>query len=196
MLTEQTTTNTATLAPPSQRLAALGLELPAAWTASGLYAPAAIVDHMAYTSAQLPLVDGRLSLTGRVGYRAGYGAALVHPDEAAELARLAALNGVAAIADAVGGIDSIERIVKITGYIAAADGFVDHTRVLDGASAFIRDVFGTATTHARLENTLRLGNGEGEDGCMVHTPKYDFNDRNLPIGAAFWTRLVERYLWQ
>ncbi|GBH24090.1 M20 aminoacylase family protein [Burkholderia vietnamiensis] len=43
---------------------------------------------------------------------------------------------------------------------------------------------------------VRLGNGEGEDGCMVHNPKYDFNDRNLPIGAAFWTRLVERYLAQ
>ncbi|KVC48789.1 M20 aminoacylase family protein [Burkholderia diffusa] len=43
---------------------------------------------------------------------------------------------------------------------------------------------------------VRLGNGEGEDGCMVHNPKYDFNDRNLPIGAAFWTRLVERYLGQ
>lgn len=43
---------------------------------------------------------------------------------------------------------------------------------------------------------VRLGNGEGEDGCMAHNPKYDFNDRNLPIGAAFWTRLVERYLAQ
>ncbi|HDR9250011.1 M20 aminoacylase family protein [Burkholderia vietnamiensis] len=43
---------------------------------------------------------------------------------------------------------------------------------------------------------VRLGNGAGEDGCMVHNPKYDFNDRNLPIGAAFWTRLVERYLGQ
>ncbi|WP_246793046.1 M20 aminoacylase family protein [Burkholderia perseverans] len=41
---------------------------------------------------------------------------------------------------------------------------------------------------------LRIGNGVGEDGCMVHNPHYDFNDRNLPIGAAFWTRLVERYL--
>jgi hippurate hydrolase len=43
---------------------------------------------------------------------------------------------------------------------------------------------------------LRIGNGAGEDGCMVHNPHYDFNDRNLPVGAAFWTRLVERYLGQ
>ncbi|AQY68550.1 amidohydrolase [Pseudomonas veronii] len=41
---------------------------------------------------------------------------------------------------------------------------------------------------------LRLGNGVGEDGCMVHNPAYDFNDKNLPIGAAYWARLVERYL--
>lgn len=41
---------------------------------------------------------------------------------------------------------------------------------------------------------LRIGNGVGEDGCMVHNPHYDFNDQNLPVGAAFWTRLVERYL--
>ena len=43
---------------------------------------------------------------------------------------------------------------------------------------------------------LRIGNGAGEDGCMVHNPRYDFNDENLPIGAAYWTRLVERYLSQ
>jgi hippurate hydrolase len=43
---------------------------------------------------------------------------------------------------------------------------------------------------------LRIGNGVGEDGCMVHNPHYDFNDHNLPIGAAYWTRLVERYLGQ
>lgn len=43
---------------------------------------------------------------------------------------------------------------------------------------------------------LRIGNGAGEDGCMVHNPHYDFNDKNLPIGAAYWTRLVERYLSQ
>lgn len=41
---------------------------------------------------------------------------------------------------------------------------------------------------------LRIGNGAGEDGCMVHNPHYDFNDKNLPIGAAYWARLVERYL--
>lgn len=41
---------------------------------------------------------------------------------------------------------------------------------------------------------VRLGNGAGEEGCMVHNPKYDFNDRNLVTGAAFWARLVERYL--
>jgi enamine deaminase RidA (YjgF/YER057c/UK114 family) len=134
---------------PSQRLAELGLELPAAWTASGLYAPASVVDRLAFTSGQLPLVDGRVPITGLVGYRAGYGSGLVHPDEAAELARIAALNGIAALADAVGGIDRIERIVKITGYVAAADGFADHTVVLDGASALVRDVFGTETTHAR-----------------------------------------------
>nr|WP_241667645.1 M20/M25/M40 family metallo-hydrolase [Pseudomonas caspiana] len=41
---------------------------------------------------------------------------------------------------------------------------------------------------------LRLGNGVGEDGCMIHNPAYDFNDKNLPIAAAYWARLVERYL--
>jgi hippurate hydrolase len=46
----------------------------------------------------------------------------------------------------------------------------------------------------RLGTFLRIGNGAGEDGCMVHNPHYDFNDKNLPIGAAYWTRLVERFL--
>jgi hippurate hydrolase len=46
----------------------------------------------------------------------------------------------------------------------------------------------------RLGTFLRIGNGAGEDGCMVHNPHYDFNDKNLPVGAAYWARLVERFL--
>ena len=41
---------------------------------------------------------------------------------------------------------------------------------------------------------LLIGNGDGEGGCMVHNPEYDFNDQNIPIGAAYWVRLAERYL--
>jgi hippurate hydrolase len=50
--------------------------------------------------------------------------------------------------------------------------------------------------HERPGSFLRIGNGAGEDGSMVHNPHYDFNDANLPVGAAYWTRLVEKFLAQ
>jgi hippurate hydrolase len=50
--------------------------------------------------------------------------------------------------------------------------------------------------HVRPGSFLRIGNGAGEDGSMVHNPHYDFNDANLPVGAAYWTRLVEKFLAQ
>ncbi len=67
---------------------------------------------------------------------------------------------------------------------------VGHADILMGSEDF------AFMLQERPGSFLRIGNGAGEDGCMVHNPHYDFNDENLPIGAAYWTRLVERYLAQ
>ncbi|HEY3597625.1 MAG TPA: M20/M25/M40 family metallo-hydrolase, partial [Paraburkholderia sp.] len=72
--------------------------------------------------------------------------------------------------------------------LVGSDNVVANTDILMGSEDF------SFMLQQRPGTFLRLGNGVGEDGCMVHNPHYDFNDRNLPIGAAYWTRLVERYL--
>ncbi len=129
----------------SSRLAELGIALPPVATPVGGYVPATRYGATVRTSGQLPLVDGALRATGLVGERDGS----VSPDLAAECARLAALNAVAALADVAGGVDAIARIVRVVGYVASEPGFTGQAAVLNGASALMADVFGEAGTHVR-----------------------------------------------
>ena len=129
----------------SQRLAALGLELPEVATPVGTYVPAKRVGDLIHTSGQLPLVSGDLVAAGLVGQRAGD----VTPERANECARIAALNALAAAAQVAGGLDSIESVVKITGFVASAPGFTAQPAVINGASSLLVEVFGEAGRHAR-----------------------------------------------
>lgn len=128
---------------PSQRLADLGLELPPVATPVAAYIPAIRVGDLVHSSGQLPVVQGQLLATGKVG--AGDG--LVAPDEAAGLARVAALNALAAVADAAGGLDNVAAIVKVVGFVASDPAFTGQPLVINGASELFGEVFGTA--HAR-----------------------------------------------
>ena len=103
----------------SERLAALGLTLPEVASPVGTYVPAKRHGDLLYSSGQLPLVDGTLLAQGNVGQREGD----VTPERALECARVAALNAIAAVAQAAGGIDSIEGILRVTGFVASAPGF-------------------------------------------------------------------------
>ena len=78
--------------------------------------------------------------------------------------------------------------IDVARELVGDDKVVAQTDILMGSEDF------AFMLQKRPGTFLRIGNGVGEDGCMVHNPHYDFNDHNLPIGAAFWTRLVERYL--
>lgn len=139
-----TTASGATASPtPSQRLAELGLELPPVATPVAAYIPAIRVGDLVHSSGQLPVVRGELLASGKVG--AGDG--LVAPDEAAGLARVAALNALAAVADAAGGIDNVVQIVKVVGFVASDPAFSGQPLVINGASELFGEVFGTA--HAR-----------------------------------------------
>ena len=80
--------------------------------------------------------------------------------------------------------------VQVACELVGEDKVVEQTDMLMGSEDF------AFMLQKRPGTFLRIGNGVGEDGCMVHNPHYDFNDRNLPVGAAFWARLVERYLGQ
>jgi enamine deaminase RidA (YjgF/YER057c/UK114 family) len=127
---------------PEERLAELGLSLPPVAAPVAAYVPAVRTGSYIYTAGQLPLADGKLLATGKVGDA-------VSPDDAAGLARVCALNALAAAASAAGGLSAITRIVKVTGFVASAPGFTGQPQVINGASELLTEVFGEAGRHAR-----------------------------------------------
>ena len=129
----------------SERLAALGLTLPEVASPVGTYVPAKRHGDLVYSSGQLPLVDGALLAQGSVGQRDGD----VTPERALECARVAALNALAAVASVSGGLDAIEGVLRITGYVASSPGFTAQPAVVNGASGLIAEVFGEPGRHAR-----------------------------------------------
>ncbi|WP_367947988.1 RidA family protein [Rathayibacter sp. VKM Ac-2858] len=126
----------------AERLAELGIELPAVATPAGAYVPAVVEGHLVFTAGQIPFVDGALPATGKVG-------AEVEPEVAKDLARVCALNALAAIADVIGSLDRVTRIVKVTGFVASASGFTGQPGVINGASEVLGEIFGEAGRHAR-----------------------------------------------
>lgn len=126
---------------PAERLAALGLVLPAVVPPVAAYVPAVRTGNLVFTSGQLPMVDGQLPAVGKVG-------ALVSPEQAKELARICALNALAAI-DALVGLDAVVRVVKVVGFVASTPDFTGQPAVVNGASELLGEVFGDAGQHAR-----------------------------------------------
>jgi enamine deaminase RidA (YjgF/YER057c/UK114 family) len=128
-------------ADPYARLAELGLTLPEVAAPVAAYVPAVQSGNHVYVSGQLPLADGKLLATGKVG-------AGVSPENAVELAQRCALNALAAI-DALVGLERVAKVVKLTGFVASADGFTGQPAVINGASELFGAVFGEAGRHAR-----------------------------------------------
>jgi enamine deaminase RidA (YjgF/YER057c/UK114 family) len=126
----------------AERLAELGLTLPPVAAPVAAYVPAVRTGSYVYTSGQLPLVDGKLQGTGKVGDP-------VTVEEAAALARTAALNALAAVASVAGGLDAITRIVKVVCFVSSAPGFTGQAQVANGASELLIQVLGDAGRHAR-----------------------------------------------
>ncbi|WP_278314373.1 RidA family protein [Lolliginicoccus levis] len=128
-------------ATPSARLKELGLALPPVVPPVAAYVPALRAGDFVYTSGQLPLVAGELQAAGKVG-------AEVTPEQAQGMARICGLNALAAI-DALVGIDAVEQVVKVVGFVASAPGFNGQPQVINGASELFGEVFGDAGKHAR-----------------------------------------------
>jgi enamine deaminase RidA (YjgF/YER057c/UK114 family) len=126
---------------PKQRLAELGLTLPQVVPPVAAYVPAVQTGNYVYVSGQLPMVDGALPATGKVG-------AEVSPEQAKELAARSALNALAAV-DALVGLDRVIRVVKVVGFVASAPDFSGQPAVINGASDLFGAVFGDAGKHAR-----------------------------------------------
>jgi enamine deaminase RidA (YjgF/YER057c/UK114 family) len=128
------------------RLAELGYTLPAVAPPVAAYVPAVLDGDRVWTSGQLPFVDGALPVAGRVG---SGGDGLVDPAEAADLARICALNALAAAKSVIGDLDRITRVVKVVGFVASDPSFTGQPLVINGASEFLGEVFGAAGVHAR-----------------------------------------------
>ncbi|MGW0391200.1 RidA family protein [Streptomyces sp. NPDC003042] len=133
---------TATPTTPEERLAAAGLKLPPPPAPVAVYVPAVLSAHHVYTSGQLPMVDGALTRTGKVG-------AEVTPEQGEELARQCALNALAAVASVAGDLSAVKRVVKVVGFVASAPDFTGQPGVLNGASELLGTAFGDAGIHAR-----------------------------------------------
>ena len=127
---------------PEERLAALGLTVPDVVPPAAAYVPAVRTGSYVYTAGQLPMRDGELMRTGKVGAEVGV-------DEANECARQCALNALAAVRSQVGDLSAVTRVVKVVGFVASAPGFTAQPQVVNGASELLGQVFGDSGQHAR-----------------------------------------------
>ena len=127
------------------RLAEIGLSVPDVAPPVAVYVPAVRDGDLVFTSGQLPMVQGSLAATGKVGDGEG----LITPDEAKELARTCALNAIAAVKSVVGDLDAVTRVVKVVGFVASDPSFTGQPGVVNGASELLGTAFGEAGVHAR-----------------------------------------------
>ena len=125
-----------------RRLAELGLALPEVVAPLAAYVPAARIGGQIVTSGQLPMVEGALTSSGKVGAEVGV-------EQAAAAARACALNALAAAVAVAGGLDAIRSIDKVVVYVASDPGFTQQPAVANGASQLFLDVFGDAGRHVR-----------------------------------------------
>ena len=125
-----------------EKLAELGLTLPVAAAPVAAYVPAVRSGNLVFTAGQLPIVDGKVVITGKVG-------AEVTPEQAKDMAQICALNALAAIS-LVADIDQIERVVRVGGFVNGVPGFVAIPQVINGASELLIKLFGEVNgKHAR-----------------------------------------------
>lgn len=125
-----------------QRLGELGIELPRAPSPVGAYRAAVVSGTSVYVSGQLPLRDGKLVHEGKLG-------SVLSIKQGAEAARIAAINSIAVLRELLVDLDRVKRILKVTGYVASAEGFTSQAQVINGASELYFDVFGERGRHAR-----------------------------------------------
>jgi len=125
-----------------QRIAELGLVFPATSKPLAAYIPAVQSGNLVFTSGQLPMKDGSLLETGKVG-------AEVSTERAKELAAVCLLNALAAVKSVTGDLDKIIRVVKVVGFVASAPDFTSQPAVINGASELLGEILGDKGIHAR-----------------------------------------------
>lgn len=144
-----------------ERLDELGIELPAAPRPVASYVPVKMVGGLAFVAGQIPMAEGTVAPAGAVGDD-------VTTEQANAAARLCAIQALAALREALGSLDRVRGIAKVDVFVASAPGFTDQSKVANGASDLLVEVFGDDGRHAR---------------AAVGVPE-------LPLGAAVEVALV------
>lgn len=130
------------MATPEERVAELGLAIPEVPKPVAAYVPAVRSGSYVYTSGQLPMREGSLMVTGKVGGE-------VSAEQATECAQQCALNALAAVKSVVGDLGKVVRVVKVVAFVSSAPDFTGQPGVANGASELLGKVFGDAGQHAR-----------------------------------------------
>ncbi|MGI9406219.1 MAG: RidA family protein [Hyphomicrobiaceae bacterium] len=140
----------------SDRLTELGIVLPQAAAPAANYVPFLHLDGILYVSGQLPMEDGKIACSGTLG-------AGVTTDEGQKAARLCAINILAQAQAALGDLENIRQVVRLTGFVNSASDFGDHPAVINGASDLLVDVLGARGRHTRAA----VGVANLPFGCSV-----------------------------
>jgi enamine deaminase RidA (YjgF/YER057c/UK114 family) len=130
------------MSTPEERLAEMGLSVPEVAKPVASYIPAVRTGNYVFTSGQLPMREGQLISTGKVGGE-------VSPEEAVECAKRCALTAPAAVRAELGDLSQVKRIVKVVAFVASTPDFTGQPGVANGASELFGEVFGEAGRHAR-----------------------------------------------
>jgi enamine deaminase RidA (YjgF/YER057c/UK114 family) len=130
------------MSTPEEKLAELGLVVPDVAKPVAAYVPAVRTGNHVYTSGQLPMRDGQLMRTGKVGGE-------VSPEDAVECARQCGLNALAAIRAEVGELSAVKKVVKVVAFVSSTPDFTGQPQVANGVSEMLGEVFGDAGRHAR-----------------------------------------------
>lgn len=125
-----------------QRLAELGITLPTPATPMANYVPFTIAGSLLVVSGQIPLRDGKVAYTGKLGEQ-------VSIEDGIAAARLCFINVMAQVKAATGDLERVKRVVRLGGFIAAPSSFTQHANVMNGASDLAVEVFGDVGRHAR-----------------------------------------------
>jgi enamine deaminase RidA (YjgF/YER057c/UK114 family) len=129
-------------ATAEQAIASLGITLPTPPAPAGSYVPVVVSGNLAFVAGQIPMEAGQVKFKGKVGRD-------LHVEAGQQAARLCTINALAQLKVALGSLERVKRIVKVTGFVNCEPSFADHPKVINGASDLLVQIFGDSGRHAR-----------------------------------------------